>query len=202
MVDYISREAARDFLKIQLISHHQAHIGTTVFLDRLATLVWMSEPECGAVAFAREILSLNEWTCCFDPDNQDGGADGALEGPKNKVGYNEEEDEEEDDDFIIQLITIVGDTGWIFHPGDDDFFPSIPHGHDTRDNKRKLDPYLGWIYRGSAQHRRLPRKDIVALWNNDKFRYMASVAIDYYLKTHPHYTGWRVPYPRQLPRKA
>jgi len=54
---------------------------------------------------------------------------------------------------------------WVFHQYDPDFHPSVPHGHFQRRNQPKLDPYLGWVYRGSKQIDRKPRQAIIDLWN-------------------------------------
>jgi hypothetical protein len=108
----------------------------------------------------------------------------------------------DDEDIYLFFIPsgITGLTSWQFHPFDDDFFPSIPHGHNRKNDGIKLDPYLGWIYRGSRQTAREERRKIVALWNDDGFRRAALLAIDYYLNHHPTFTGWRVSNPRRLPR--
>lgn len=90
-------------------------------------------------------------------------------------------------------------SSWEFHKGDDDFYPSIPHGHLIADDKVKLDAYLGNVYnRGEFKYRE-PRESIVMLWNDEKFRKFAAESIEYYLSTHPHH-NWRVSDPKRLPR--
>src|SRR5262249_805930 len=82
----------------------------------------------------------------------------------------------------------AGSTGlhqWEFHQADQDFFPSIPHGHWRSDQRKKLHVYRGWMYQEDRQIGREPRWKIVALWNDDKFRSFASAAIQYYLITFP-----------------
>lgn len=88
----------------------------------------------------------------------------------------------------------------MFHKYDADFHPSIPHGHFKGGNQPKLDPYLGWVYRGAKQIQREPRNSIVALWNEADFREFALGAIAYYMGAFPNYR-WRVPNPRRLPRR-
>jgi hypothetical protein len=88
----------------------------------------------------------------------------------------------------------------VFHRYDDDFFPSVPHGH-RKDARRKLDAYLGWVYSGSAQQSREPRWKIVALWNEAAFRDLARASIHYFVERHPAYVGWRVRNPLRLPRR-
>lgn len=89
--------------------------------------------------------------------------------------------------------------GWEFHQADDDFFPSIPHGHEYGRKQPKLDAYLGWVYRKDQQIRRIDRTSIVNLWNDRDFRDFARVAIEYYLNRFPKYEGWRVSDPLTLP---
>jgi hypothetical protein len=103
---------------------------------------------------------------------------------------------------LLRLV-VAGDTGlhqWDFHQYDDDFFPSIPHGHLRQDRMKKLDVYRGWIYRDDRQVGREPRWKIVALWNDEKFRTFASVAVQYYLITFPRYR-WPIAHPQRLPRR-
>ncbi|MDP2738043.1 MAG: hypothetical protein Q8O82_04855 [Pseudorhodobacter sp.] len=172
-----------------------------MFLERLYVLEWTGNPNDGAVVFAKEILTDHDWPA----DGGDGGY-GASERQNNDKSPTkdpqERGDDDDDRDSIIRYIANVGGDDWIFHRGDADFFPSIPHGHKKRQNLVKLDPYLGWMYERSNQCGRIKREDIIALWNDDKFRDMASVAIDYYLFNHPHYTGWRVASPRRIPRRG
>ncbi len=97
----------------------------------------------------------------------------------------------------------AGSTGlsqWWFRLADPDFFPSVPHGHWHSDRRKKLDAYRGWIYRGDKQIDREPRWKIIALWNDEKFRSFASMAIGSYLVSFPRYV-WPVPDPRRLPRR-
>lgn len=73
-------------------------------------------------------------------------------------------------------------SSWEFHKGDADPYPAVPHGHG-RQGKRtqnwpKLDPYRGFVYdKSGAQVDREPRRAIVALWNDPKFRNFAREAL-------------------------
>jgi hypothetical protein len=89
---------------------------------------------------------------------------------------------------------------WYFRQADPDFFPSIPHGHRRNQVKVKLDAYRGWIYNEDRQIGREPRWNIIALWNDKRFRSFASIAIHYYLATYPGFL-WRVSHPLKLPRQ-
>ena len=89
---------------------------------------------------------------------------------------------------------------WVFHQYDADFHPSIPHGHFKGKSQPKLDSYLGWIYQGSKQIKRLSRDLIIELWNDDEFRIFAYAAIDWYMRELPSY-NWRVTSPLILPKR-
>lgn len=107
----------------------------------------------------------------------------------------------DDDTTMLHFIAEnIGLSNWLFHKGDDDFFPSIPHGHVISGRQRKLDAYRGWIYQKDTQVDREPRGKIVALWNDEKFRAFASAAITNYALKFPSY-HWRVHNPMRLPRR-
>jgi hypothetical protein len=89
---------------------------------------------------------------------------------------------------------------WTFYQADPDFFPSIPHGHLLSEKRKKLDAYLGWIYRDGKPFGREPRWKTIALWNDEGFRLFASMAIGYYRHQFPGH-HWRVPDPGRLPRR-
>lgn len=107
------------------------------------------------------------------------------------------------DDYTTILHFIadnIGLSNWFFHKGDDDFFPSIPHGHAISGRRRKLDAYRGWVYQKDTQVGREPRGKIVALWNDETFRAFASAAITNYALKFPSY-HWRVYNFMRLPRR-
>lgn len=60
---------------------------------------------------------------------------------------------------LLHLIDIKG-----MRIGDSDTFPSVPHIHE-QDSKRKLDIYTGRFTDGTH----LSEKDLVDLWNDEKF---------------------------------
>lgn len=90
---------------------------------------------------------------------------------------------------------------WGFHKYDQDPFPSVPHGHGRGRRFPKLDPYLGWIHASTKRKSsRLSKKDTRALWNDEKFRDLASAALVHFIQEHPTW-NWRVDNPRRLPRR-
>lgn len=120
---------------------------------------------------------------------------------------NASDDIKENRSHCFQPAHQTGLQKWVFHPYDDDYFPSVPHGHWTGLEKQKLDPYLGWIYGDAGCGKQLkpvarePRRGIILLWNDDEFRKIALAAINYYIQQYPRYRGWRVEDPKQLPRR-
>ncbi len=110
--------------------------------------------------------------------------------------------------FTTSQAGAISKLKWKFTIGDPDYFPSIPHGHATKNKKVKLDSYLGYFYNVSVPNTkansigRESRQYIIDLWNNDNFRTFAVNHIDWYLMNFSHY-NWRVPKSRIkiIPRK-
>lgn len=203
MTNFLSREAAQDYLLLTLLSYKYYIIDESIFLERLVVLASVGDPVNGATVFANEILQDHDWP----RDDNDWSTD-QPEQERSELSDNagersaEGQSDDDPDDGIIRLIIAVGKNDWEFHPFDDDWFPSVPHGHKRSGRPTdKLDPYLGWVYDKSKQSGRLKRKAIISLWNDEGFRNTASRAIDYYLDKHRHYRGWRVSNPRRLPRR-
>jgi hypothetical protein len=209
-MQFFTRDAAIDYAQLTSIAFHYEIIGTTHWLARIVALPQLAEPSLAAdvrdflVAHAGDFLSAEEWPMEDDwastpnqeasalPVQDEEGSQTTGEG-KGSVGR---------PNRPIDYLTPVGALkDWTFHLADDDFFPSIPHGHWKARPQPKLDAYLGWVYDRAVQQKRVKREDIVALWNEDKFRVFARQAIDYYLTHYPDYTGWSVLNPRRLPRR-
>ena len=78
---------------------------------------------------------------------------------------------------------------WVFHKGDDDDRPSVPHGHST-DNLYRLQLWTGNIY--EAQTGKLKykakKKDIKALYNYPGFLEFVNECREEYMKRHPSIT--------------
>lgn len=203
MTDFLFREAAQDFFHLTLLSYEYHMIDESIFLERLAVLSSLGDPSNGATIFSNEILQDRDWPRDESDwlDDRPGQERSELDG--NDSWRSAEGGSDDDpDDLIIHLVISVGGNEWDFHPFDEDWFPSVPHGHKVLGRPTvKLDPYLGWVYDKSKKSGRLKRKAIISLWNDEKFRKTAIIAIDYYLEHHPHYRGWRVPRPRRLPRR-
>ena len=203
MTDFLSREAAQDYLLLTLRSYEYGIIDVSIFLERLAALSSFGNSVNGATAFADEILHDHDWRRDDNDWSDDRSGQEISELSNNNGGRSADGRSDGDsDDRMIHLVIAVGGNDWEFHPFDDDWFPSVPHGHKRPGRSTdKLDPYLGWVYDKSKQSGRLKRKAIISLWNDERFRETASRSIGYYLDKHRHYRGWRVPNPRRLPRR-
>jgi hypothetical protein len=64
---------------------------------------------------------------------------------------------------------------WEIHKSDFDPFPSYPHMHEI-DGKEKMDIYTGKVYLDKKYIYSANKKEMVGLWNNDKFY---NIVIDY-----------------------
>lgn len=100
----------------------------------------------------------------------------------------------------IHIVVQLTKNDWEFHKGDPDPHPSIPHGHKTHDERRKLDAYLGYTFVGTTQDGRIPKSEIIKLWNDNKFRRFADEALKHFITTNPIYK-FRVSNPHRLPKK-
>lgn len=171
------------------------------YLLRLRFVRDCGDPATLEVRVATDILSQQEF------ESEDEWLTGEPEPPGPGEGPVESETSISDRraPFEPPVLTLVpaANTGlhhWKFRQADPDFFPSIPHGHLRSNHRRKLHAYRGWIYQDDRQIGREQRWKIIALWNDEKFRSFASIAIQYYLVAYPRYV-WPVPHPLRLPRR-
>ncbi len=195
-MSYLSLRAALHYLALVRVSYFSGLIDWSEAMDRLSSLKTMCAPEDPTYKYVSRVLQLEQYDLCEDWNETEAGeqaSDSDLAGTIHST-------QQGDDDSIIYFVPgpATGLSSWTFHPFDPDFRPSVPHGHRAN---QKLHAYQGWIYQGSRQLGREPRKSIIALWNDNAFRGIAARAINYYLTNHPSYTGWRVSNPRRLPRK-
>jgi hypothetical protein len=206
-MNYLTSEAAERYYELSAKAYNRGLISLTPMLVRLHALRSMCAPDDPICKVLQSILQPHDFT--IDDEWRDGG-EIYDEIPKEQIsdvhGENEEsviEPRKDSSGNLTMHLVPAASTGlskWEFHQADPDFFPSIPHGHFLRRAHPKLDAYLGWIYMGEKQTKREPRKNIIALWNDEKFRDFASIAISYYRRAFPHY-HWRVAKPLHLPRR-
>ncbi|MHA8112241.1 hypothetical protein ACX122_03810 [Kosakonia cowanii] len=182
------------------LTKHSYYLGVLSWLhvqDRMFALSEMCEPEDPTYIAASRILSLE-------------GYDGEFESWRESDRNNEQDSNAgqrrpggriypDNDGFYHFLSRLSKTKDWEFHQADADFFPSVPHGHYKGRNQPKLDAYLGWVYKNSAQIDRLSRDAIVELWNDASFRKFAKTSITWFMEQNPNF-NWRVSDPMLLPR--
>ena len=189
-------DASSEYLRLSLYSFDTSLIGRTQLDARFEVLCQLARPDDAATHFALKLLGKEtvdqEDFCKWKNEEQLSDEDCLFESDGPYI------------DPVDQTLAFKIVSGplkvWEFHQADDDFFPSIPHGHHQGRKQPKLDVYLGWIYDHAKQIDRLDRQFIVSLWNDRSFRSFARIAITYYLDTYPGYTGWTISDPRVLPK--
>lgn len=194
---YFTRKASRAYYKLSQLAYLYEKISWAHFIDRMIVLQELTRAKDPVRVNATRILEMDDTQSelFWDDENQEN---------YNKIDgdiFIDKKSDKDEEPLFFYLVSISGLSKWHFHQYDDDFFPSIPHGHWENKKQPKLDSYLGWVYGGSKQIRRESRSLISKLWNDDKFRFFATVAIDYYMTKYPTYSGWRVPNSRRLPKK-
>jgi hypothetical protein len=194
MTKSLCAEAASDYLRLTLFAFDHGLIGRTHYQARLNLLRHIGNLNDGAVHYAKDLLGENaNDEELFWPEPVQGNTERTNPVQANGPYY-------DDVDQSLAFKIATGPLkGWEFHQADNDFFPSIPHGHEHGRKQPKLDVYLGWVYNKDEQVRRVDRSFIIGLWNDQRFRDFAIIAIDYYLGRFPNYSGWRVTDPRILP---
>ena len=199
MPDHLTNEAAFDYLELSQASYYFGLIPETHWFDRLAALRLMCAPDDPTRSFADHFLRMKEQEASHEwpeEDRERESGSGRAEPQESRI--------EPQDDFpwLVQFIPAgaTGLTQWVFNQYDHDYHPSVPHGHYQGHPWPKLDAYLGWTYNKTRQGKREPRKKIVALWNDNKFRDFARDAISWYMGAYPQFR-WRVSHPLQLPKK-
>ncbi len=202
---YLESESSRLYFELTKFGFHEGSLSWVHYLDRMLALRYMCEPNDPILQRANKILVVEEWNNedewnsklenNQEFEQQGHGIDPEFINEKIKPGLTI--DRRGDFQFLSKR---KGLSDWIFHQYDVDFHPSIPHGHFNGRKQPKLDCYLGWIYQGSKQIKRLSRKLIIELWNDEDFRSFAEDSIDWYMMEFPRF-NWRVNAPRRLPKR-
>jgi hypothetical protein len=198
---YLCHEGARTYLNVSKASFFLGLISWSQLLERLKMLVSSCEQTDPTRNYAQRILRLEEVSADDDWPISENLSTEAQDDTVSPAEAAKQELPESDRAVSLIPDGSTGLSNWQFHIYDDDFFPSVPHGHARIGPRQKLDSYLGWVYQSSEQVSREPRWKIIALWNDSAFRLAAGAAVEYFTVHHPHYAGWRVVDPRRLPRR-
>ena len=122
------------------------------------------------------------------------------------IGKKQNNDEK---DIICFLTTMPGclKDNWMFHKGDVDYWPSIPHGHLEKSQHIKLDSYRGNTYDTNKNNKELQRESkhyIASLWNDDAFRAHSLDTLNHFILSNPTFSWVNhrgIVFPYKLPRK-
>ena len=194
MKKYLTYKSARLFLKLSKICYLTDSLSQSQFMERLALLKIMCSPKNPSGIYAERVLLFEKF------ELNDKWFDDAKKRSFIEVGG---EFKSNGEPPLLHFCPTpnIGMPHWTFHKCDDDFFPSIPHGHLQGKSQPKLDSYNGRVYQKENEIRQESRDKIIRLWNDEKFREFATQSIQYYLDKHPTYKGWRVEKPLRLPRR-
>lgn len=201
-MDYLKRSAASDYLNLSRVALQLGQVSPHQFLGRLACLKAMCQPGSPEYHYASTILLAEGW------EDEDGWPDlpedQCVDWSDGRQATGERDymsggGEDSDQPPYIHFAMSVGGRRWDFIVGDPDHWPSIPHGHGWQDPRWKIDPYRGETFFQTRPKRRIHRRELVAFWNDDKFRGYALGEIDHWAQSHPNWS-WRIPQFRRLPR--
>lgn len=94
-------------------------------------------------------------------------------------------------------------SGWVFTRQDKDPYPSTPHGHLGNSNRKwpKLNPYVGRVFALKQENvkLRLTKKQMIALWSDQRFRDFCRSHILWYRERFPQHT-FSVTHPLRFPK--
>ncbi len=203
-MEYLKRSAASDYLNMSRLALRVDQITPYQFLSRLVCLKAMSKPSSPEHSNASIILRAEGWL-----DDEGWIEEGQVSDSSHNDYYLAGNGEaglrdgglDPDDPLYVYLVVTISGTRWKFIVGDPDPWPSVPHGHGWNDARWKIDPYLGDTFFQGRSKGRVPRSELVAFWNNDKFRDYARSEIEHWIEQHKGWT-WRVSHPARLPRRS
>lgn len=178
------------FIKLSKIHYELRLIDSEEFIDRLEMAKWLFGD--------RE----DDPRIKFDDNNlreQD------FNNNENNVICSRTKERHTDKTLTISFMTSLGQYSWVFTKSDPDSYPSIPHGHlnDQNNPWPKLDPYFGKVFtyiNKEDTSKRLNKKQLKKLWNNERFRSFCIDMIGWYLMEFPSYK-FRVKHPLRLPKR-
>lgn len=204
---YLNGDGACEYHRLSYALADLEIIGETEFFSNMVVLHQLLDPRENW-DFAHHLnLVKNEYDLESDREYICNGEEADLlrdieDGYKSDLFSTSDERGKLFDDGMMHLMVNLPKNGkWVFHQYDADPFPSVPHGHKNDERAIKLHAYQGWIYKGTKQIDRLSRRSIINLWNDDKFRIMASSSIERFITNNPRHK-WEVRFPLRLPRRV
>ncbi|TDR04459.1 hypothetical protein [Paraburkholderia silvatlantica] len=199
-MEYLSQEAAKAFLFSCRASYFEGVIGRYEFVSRMSALGNIAEPTSGPSRYALKVLENEGWNAelewtnrCQAVENSQGQDNRNNAGSSKGPGSASDLDDEGSSMSFMTEARMGFSRKWDFHKGDADPDPSVPHGHHTQDDRRKLHAYRGFIYFQGEPDGRESREAIIRLWNDAKFREFAFEAIKHFVNERPDWTWDRDP---------
>jgi hypothetical protein len=206
MTKFFTNKAASAYLLACRTSYFSAIIDRTVFLSRMKILQNVTDISTPQFKYAMTVLNnekINEevnWEDFCRDFEVDIGKYDRYQVVKDVIGQHLGKSGE-DNGNIMAFVSSNGfglSRKWHFRPSDPDPNPSVPHGHDVKQNKRKLDAYHGFIFLNGVSEDRESRDSIIRLWNDNNFRVFALESIIHFIKNNPS-RRWPVAKPKELP---
>ena len=200
---YLEKEASKLYFDLTNYHYNIKEVSWTHYLDRMRALSNMCEPNDPICKKAKRIILVEDEEFEDDWVNEERDINIiSKEGEQHEINHTSLRSRitQDEHDNIYFFCGKKGLNDWVFHQYDEDFHPSVPHGHFKGRKKPKLDAYLGWVYDGSTQKNRLKRDLIIELWNDSEFRIFARIAVEWYIRELPNF-NWRVSNPLSFPRR-
>lgn len=191
----MKEEAVNDFIFYSDISYQYGLIDIFTYQERMICLYDLLEVEPQIInsifpsAIIEKFYSFQESEKRLDDEKDYVAGDGFGEIQKGKANH----------DHLMELY-VTKQAGehcqWEFYDNDADPHPSVPHGHGIQKTQLRLDPYTRAILekqKGLREIGREKKKYIRQLWNDQKFRDYALMAIRNFINSGSvgkHY-NWR-----------
>jgi hypothetical protein len=204
-LEFLDEAGGRTYLFTTELAVDWGFVGFGEYFTRLACLLDIMEPNAELYNLVHKLLvpSGEEFSRGWPNDPES-----VPSAPIPRLEVHSEENSGETKAEALHLITdqpgILRDK-WVFHKGDDDFFPSVPHGHLKGQAPVKLDAYRGYTYdtaQGNTALAREKRGFIVGLWRDKKFCDFARASVTHFVEHHPYFDWWGqrgIRHPLRLP---
>lgn len=184
-----STMCANTLLTLAEFSLHFGFIGIDEYIERCEIASWLND-DSGALSDPRNANGPHE-----HPDIEQRHSS-SEEVTGTRTGQITDQTEPDFVEFLFQK--------WVFTKSDPDPYPATPHGHLYNQTRRwpKLNPYTGRAFRNKHQEDislRLNKRDMITLWNDEKFRDFCRSHILWYAEQYP-YHSFPVSHPLRFPR--
>lgn len=176
-MNHLSPLARKRFLILCEISWRYGLIGINEYCERMKALRWLSsdQEEPGSPEEEED----SEYT----EKQQEEFLEDTEKNHFNPLGSNTDKDTRYGDPELLQYTTKNLNKRWVFTIGDQDPYPSIPHGHFEYKTRKwpKLNPYTGEIFsKKNKLDSLLKKKEYRVLWEDQELYNHALEQISWY----------------------